>query len=35
MQCLGNPDPERAQRAMSAMIQMNKLIVAELEAAVA
>lgn len=33
-ECLGNPDPERAGRAMQAMMGMGKLIVAELEAAV-
>jgi predicted 3-demethylubiquinone-9 3-methyltransferase (glyoxalase superfamily) len=30
---LGDPDPERAQRAMAAMLQMKKLDVSELEAA--
>jgi len=34
-ECLGNPDPEKAGRAMQAMMGMGKLIVAELEAAVA
>lgn len=33
-ECLGNPDPEKAGRAMQAMMGMGKLIVAELEAAV-
>jgi predicted 3-demethylubiquinone-9 3-methyltransferase (glyoxalase superfamily) len=30
---LGDPDPERAQRAMQAMLGMRKLVVAELERA--
>jgi predicted 3-demethylubiquinone-9 3-methyltransferase (glyoxalase superfamily) len=30
---LGDPDPERAQRAMQAMMGMRKIVVAELEAA--
>lgn len=30
---LGDPDPERAQRAMAAMLQMKKIDVSELEAA--
>ena len=30
---LGDPDPERAQRAMGAMLQMKKIDVSELEAA--
>ena len=30
---LGNPDPERAARAMQAMLGMKKLVIAELEAA--
>ncbi len=34
-ECLGNPDPEKAGRAMQAMMGMGRLIVAELEAAVA
>ncbi|MBI1862671.1 VOC family protein [Candidatus Microgenomates bacterium] len=29
--CLGDPDPEKAQRAMKAMMGMKKLIVADLE----
>jgi predicted 3-demethylubiquinone-9 3-methyltransferase (glyoxalase superfamily) len=32
-QLLGDPDPERAQRAMHAMLGMQKLVVAELEQA--
>jgi predicted 3-demethylubiquinone-9 3-methyltransferase (glyoxalase superfamily) len=32
---LGDPDPERAQRAMAAMLQMTKIEVEELERAVA
>ena len=34
-ECLGHPDPEKAGRAMQAMMGMKKIIVAELEAAVA
>lgn len=34
-ECLGNPDPAKAQAAMAAMMGMSKLIVSELEAAVA
>ena len=34
-ECLGHPDPEKAGRAMQAMMGMGKLVVAELEAAVA
>lgn len=34
-ECLANPDPEKSARAMQAMLQMGKLIVADLEAAVA
>jgi len=30
---LGNPDPERAARAMQSMLGMKKLVIAELEAA--
>jgi predicted 3-demethylubiquinone-9 3-methyltransferase (glyoxalase superfamily) len=30
---LGDPDPERSQRAMQAMMRMQKIVVAELEAA--
>jgi predicted 3-demethylubiquinone-9 3-methyltransferase (glyoxalase superfamily) len=30
---LGDPDPERARRAMQAMMGMQKIVVAELEAA--
>jgi len=33
-ECLGNPDPAKAQAAMAAMMGMSKLIVSELEAAV-
>jgi len=32
--CLNNPDPIKAQAAMTAMMGMSKLIVSELEAAV-
>ena len=32
--CLGNPDPVKAQKAMQAMLKMNKVIVADLEKAV-
>jgi len=32
---LGNPDPEKAQRVMAAMLQMKKIEIAELEAAAA
>jgi predicted 3-demethylubiquinone-9 3-methyltransferase (glyoxalase superfamily) len=32
-QLLGDPDPERAQRAMQAMLGMGKIVVAELEQA--
>ena len=31
---LSNPDPVKAKAAMDAMLQMNKIIVAELDAAV-
>jgi len=34
-QLLGDPDPERAQRAMTAMLQMRKLDIAELRRAAA
>ncbi|HMO52951.1 MAG TPA: VOC family protein [Tepidiformaceae bacterium] len=34
-ECLGNPDPERAQRAMNAMLGMKKLDISALSAAVA
>ena len=33
-ECLGNPDPEKSQRAMQAMMKMKKIIVADLEKAV-
>lgn len=33
-ECLGNPDPAKAQKAMAAMMQMKKIIVADLEKAV-
>lgn len=33
-QCLGNPDPVKAKKAMDAMMQMHKIIVADLEKAV-
>lgn len=33
-QCMGNPDPEKAGKAMQAMLKMQKIIVFELEAAV-
>jgi len=33
-ECLGNPDPAKAQAAMAAMMGMSKLIVSELEASV-
>ena len=33
-ECLGNPDPEKAGRAMAAMMQMKKIIVKDLEDAV-
>ena len=33
-ECLGNPDPEKSAAAMKAMMEMSKLIVSELEAAV-
>ena len=33
--CLNHPDPVKAQAAMAAMMSMSKLIVSELEAAVA
>lgn len=33
--CLGNPDPEKAARAIAAILDMQKIIVADLEAAVA
>jgi len=32
---LGNPDPEKSQKAMQAMLKMGKLDIAALEAAVA
>jgi predicted 3-demethylubiquinone-9 3-methyltransferase (glyoxalase superfamily) len=32
---LGDPDPERAQRAMAAMLEMKKIVVADLEKAAA
>ncbi len=32
-ECLGDPDPERAQRAMNAMFQMKKIDIAALKAA--
>jgi len=35
MELLGDPDPDRAQRAMAAMLQMRKLDVSELERAAA
>jgi predicted 3-demethylubiquinone-9 3-methyltransferase (glyoxalase superfamily) len=35
MELLGDPDPERAQRAMEAMLQMRKIEIDELEAAAA
>lgn len=31
--CLGDPDPEKAGRALQAMLKMNKIIVADLEKA--
>jgi predicted 3-demethylubiquinone-9 3-methyltransferase (glyoxalase superfamily) len=31
---IGDPDPEKSQRAMAAMLKMRKIIVADLEAAV-
>lgn len=34
-ECLGNPDPEKAGRALEAMMGMQKIIVADLESAVA
>lgn len=34
-ECLAHPDPEKAERAMSAVLGMQKIIVADLEAAVA
>lgn len=34
-QCLGHPDPAKAAKAMEAMLKMKKIIVADLEAAVA
>jgi predicted 3-demethylubiquinone-9 3-methyltransferase (glyoxalase superfamily) len=34
-ECLGNPDPSKSAAAMEAMLGMSKLIVGELEAAVA
>lgn len=33
-QCLGNSDPVKAKKAMEAMMQMHKIIVADLEKAV-
>ena len=33
-ECLGNPNPEKAGRAMKAMMNMQKIIVADLEEAV-
>lgn len=33
-ECLGNPDPEKASRAMTAMMKMSKMIVSDLEDAV-
>lgn len=33
--CLGDRDPARAQRALAAMLKMKKIVVADLEAAVA
>lgn len=33
-ECLSNPDPAKAQKAMAAMMQMKKLIVKDLEDAV-
>jgi predicted 3-demethylubiquinone-9 3-methyltransferase (glyoxalase superfamily) len=30
---LGDPDPEKSQRVMQAMLKMQKIIIAELEAA--
>jgi predicted 3-demethylubiquinone-9 3-methyltransferase (glyoxalase superfamily) len=33
MRLIGDPDPERAQRAMKAMLGMSKIVIAELEAA--
>jgi predicted 3-demethylubiquinone-9 3-methyltransferase (glyoxalase superfamily) len=35
MELLSDPDPERAQRATQAMLQMRKIEIAELEKAVA
>jgi predicted 3-demethylubiquinone-9 3-methyltransferase (glyoxalase superfamily) len=32
---LGDPDPERAQRAMAAMLEMKKIVIADLENAAA
>jgi predicted 3-demethylubiquinone-9 3-methyltransferase (glyoxalase superfamily) len=32
---LGDPDPERAQRAMAAMLKMHKIVIADLELAAA
>jgi predicted 3-demethylubiquinone-9 3-methyltransferase (glyoxalase superfamily) len=32
--CLNHPDPAKAKAAMDAMMEMSKLIVSELEAAV-
>lgn len=31
---IGNPDPEKAKKAMEAMLKMRKIVLAELEAAV-
>jgi predicted 3-demethylubiquinone-9 3-methyltransferase (glyoxalase superfamily) len=33
MRCLTDPDPQRASRAMQAMLQMRKIVIADLEAA--
>ncbi len=32
-ECLSNPDPEKAKKAMQAMLQMKKIIIADLEKA--
>ncbi len=34
-ECLSNPNPEKASKAMQAMLKMHKIIVADLEKAVA